>query len=187
MTMQEPVTVTVEPTPNPAARKFAVGRTLSHDPFEVARTDADAGRFSDIFAIPGIVSVFVGVDFISLVADDEDVWTEAKPLARAAITSLLQDRTTLLSATPTDQPAAAAETDPVVVRIKELIETHIRPAVANDGGDIVYRSFENGTLKLDLKGACSSCPSSSATLKQGVQNMMQYFIPEVITVEAVSA
>lgn len=136
-----------------------------------------------VFKVEGVAGVFLGHDFVSVTKADDVEWGVVKPGILAAI---LEHYT---SGQPVIREAAAAaesseDDDEVVVEIKELIETRVRPAVAQDGGDIVFDRFENGVVYLHLQGACAGCPSSTATLKSGIENMLKHYIPEVESVEA---
>jgi Fe-S cluster biogenesis protein NfuA len=138
-----------------------------------------------LFAIDGVSGVFFGSDFIA-VTKDAGEWQQLKPMILGAIMEHFMSGATLLAAGGTEQTeadeffeAADAET---VATIKELIETRVRPAVANDGGDITFRGFKDGVVYLNMKGACSGCPSSTATLRHGIQNLLRHFVPDVTEV-----
>ena len=178
--------IQTEPTPNPATLKFLPGRTVSETAtYDFA--DIDAAKISPLaqrlFAIDGVAGVFLGSDFISVAKNEARDWAILKPQVLAAIMEHFTQGQPVVIA----QDSASAETgeeDPLVTQIKELIETRVRPAVAQDGGDIVFRRFEDGIVYLHMQGACSGCPSSTATLKHGIENMLKYYVPEVVAVEA---
>lgn len=173
--------IQTENTPNPLTRKFVIGFHLTDSPYEVASLDTVPEVLNPLFAI-GVASVFVGRDYLSLTIEDATLWPELQANARQVITDASDALKTLSRSETTD-----ATDDPVVERIKGLLDTHIRPAVAHDGGDVRYHSFDDkGVLHLEMSGACSGCPSSTATLKLGIRNMMRHFVPEVRDVEAVA-
>lgn len=170
--------VFTESTPNPLTRKFSFGRDLANTPFEAGAHPALAPLLD-----AGVMSVFVGADYLSLTVGDADHWTETAPKAISAI----QDNVEAIVAMAREKGEAGSAVesdDPVVRRIMEILDTNIRPAVAHDGGDVNFVAFDDGVLVLEMSGACSGCPSSTATLKMGIQNMMSYFVPEVRDVVA---
>ncbi|HYG29129.1 MAG TPA: NifU family protein [Allosphingosinicella sp.] len=187
--------IETEPTPNPATLKFLPGRTVMEAGTRDFATpeDADASPLaSAVFSTGEVEGVFFGRDFISVTAAPGVDWRQLKP----EVLSILLDH--FSSGAPLFNPGTAAgisvppETigeDPadaaVVAQIRELIETRVRPAVAQDGGDIVYRGFSQGTVYLALHGACSGCPSSTMTLKNGIEGLLRHYVPEVEAVEAV--
>ena len=173
--MTRPV-VHVENTPNPLVRKFSFGETLTDSPYE-------AGAHSALVPLleAGAISVFVGTDYLSLSVGDADDWASVQPRAVAAIEEGAEALATMDVEHAT---VSEAPTDPVVAKIMEILDRNIRPAVARDGGDVKFLSFDDGVLMLEMKGACSGCPSSTATLKTGILNMMSYFVPEVRDVVA---
>ena len=178
--------IETESTPNPATLKFLPGRDILGD-----RTadfiDADAALGSPLadalFGIAGVRRVFLGSDFVSVTKDEAADWAEVKP----QVLGLLMDH--LSSGAPImGTPGAAEEEDvapedaEVVAQIKELLDERVRPAVAGDGGDIIFRGFRDGVLSLRMQGSCSGCPSSTATLKHGIENLLKHYIPEVRSV-----
>ncbi|ODN72216.1 NifU family protein [Methylobrevis pamukkalensis] len=183
--------IQTEATPNPATLKFLPGKVVWADgPLEYTTQEA-ASRSplaQAIFAVPGVTSVFFGYDFVTVTKDDSD-WAHLKPAILGAIMEhfvsglpvVLADEPVVASAEDFDE--ADAET---VATIKELLETRVRPAVAQDGGDITFRSFKDGIVYLNMRGACAGCPSSTATLRHGIQNLLRHFLPEVEEVRAVS-
>ncbi len=183
--------IQTEATPNPATLKFLPGRVVMADGTFDAR-DAESAAASPLaerlFEIPGVAGVFFGYDFVT-VTKSEGEWQHLKPAILGAIMEHF------MSGAPVVQPEAqageeegeffdTADTD-TVATIKELIETRVRPAVANDGGDITFRGFKDGVVYLSMKGACSGCPSSTATLRHGIQNLLRHFVPDVTEVRPV--
>ena len=141
-----------------------------------------------LFAVPGVTGVFFGYDFITVTKADGD-WARLKPAVLGAIMEHYMSGAPILGADE-DPAAGVEEYDPAdeetVATIKELLETRVRPAVAADGGDITFRSFKDGVVYLNMRGACAGCPSSTATLRHGIQNLLRHFLPEVEEVRAVS-
>ena len=178
--------IQTEATPNPATLKFIPGRdvmpagTADYRDFSAATNSPLAQR---LFATDGVKAVFLGSDFITVTKHDAVDWQVLRP---AVLGAVMEHFTAGLPVVNDDAVATDAESnDPIVVQIKELIETRVRPAVAADGGDIVYRGFEGGVVLLEMQGSCSGCPSSTATLKHGIENMLKHFVPEVQSVRAV--
>eukprot|EP00471_Norrisiella_sphaerica_P011591 CAMPEP_0184503288 /NCGR_PEP_ID=MMETSP0113_2-20130426/51804_1 /TAXON_ID=91329 /ORGANISM="Norrisiella sphaerica, Strain BC52" /LENGTH=210 /DNA_ID=CAMNT_0026892759 /DNA_START=197 /DNA_END=829 /DNA_ORIENTATION=+ len=143
----------------------------------------------NIFRIEGVEGVFLGPDFLSVTMKDEELWPEIQAEVYTAIREFYEDGKPILEdsfAKPNDAGTTILEgDDSTVILIKDLLETRIRPTVQEDGGDIAYRGYENGIVKVELQGSCVGCPSSSVTLKQGVQNMLMHYIPEVMGIEEV--
>lgn len=184
--------IQTEPTPNPATLKFLPGRQVMTagvaeftDPAEAKRLSPLAAR---LFEVEGVRSVYLGGDFISVTKAEDEEWHLLKPAVLGAIMEhfLSGDPVAFKGAELAETGAAAAEDDETVRQIKELIETRVRPAVAQDGGDIVFHGFERGVVYLHLRGACSGCPSSIITLKNGIENLLKYYVPEVTEVRALS-
>jgi Fe-S cluster biogenesis protein NfuA len=192
----DPMLIQTEPTPNPSTLKFLPGQAVMTGGTRDFATpeEAEASPLAEaIYSIGDVEGVFFGRDFISVTAAPGVEWRDLKP----QVLSVLLDH--FSSGAPLFRPGSAAgisvapadgiEDDPedadVIAQIKELIETRVRPAVANDGGDIVYRGFKDGKVYLGLHGACSGCPSSTMTLKQGIESLLKHYVPEVETVEAV--
>jgi len=187
--------IQTETTPNPATLKFLPGRAVMEAGTRdfASPEDAEASPLaSAIFSTGEVEGVFYGRDFISVTAAPGVDWRRLKP----EVLSILLDH--FSSAAPLFNPGSAAgisvppetiEEDPadaeLVAQIRELIETRVRPAVAQDGGDIVYRGFSQGIVYLALHGACSGCPSSTMTLKNGIEGLLKHYVPEVEAVEAV--
>ena len=183
--------IQTEPTPNPATLKFLPGRTVIASGtanFTEAETAARLSPLAErLFSLPEVTGVFLGADFITVTKDGAGDWYQLKPAILAAIMEhFTAGRPVLLAAVD----SAVAETsqedeDEVVSQIKELLETRVRPAVAQDGGDIIFHNFEDGVVYLHMQGSCSGCPSSTATLKAGIENMLRHYLPEVVEVRAV--
>jgi Fe-S cluster biogenesis protein NfuA len=180
--------IQTEATPNPATLKFLPGRPVLEtgtldlrDPGEAAKSPL-AER---LFAISGVNGVFFGSDFIT-VSKSEGEWPQLKPAILGAIMEHFMSGAPLLregesGAAADDEFFESADAD-TVATIKDLIETRVRPAVANDGGDITFKGFKDGIVYLHMKGACSGCPSSTATLRHGIQNLLKHYVPDVIEV-----
>ena len=181
--------IQTEQTPNPATLKFLPGRAVMAsgtanfpDPSGAERSPL-AQR---LFALSGVTGIFLGSDFITVSKDETVDWYQLKPSVLGAIMEHFTAGQPVLLETASEAAAGDAEDDDeVVAQIKELIETRVRPAVAQDGGDIIFNRFEpdTGVVWLHMRGACSGCPSSSATLKAGVENMLKHYVPEVTRVE----
>jgi Fe-S cluster biogenesis protein NfuA len=178
--------IQTEPTPNPATLKFLPGRpVLDAGTFE-ATSAAEAERSplaKALLEIPGVRGVFLAPDFIS-VTKGEGEWTHLRPAVLGVVTEFFLSGAPALSGTSAAQQEFYDSADQDVVdTIKDLIETRVRPAVAGDGGDIIFKGFRDGVVYLGMKGACSGCPSSTATLKHGIENLFKHFLPEVKGVE----
>jgi Fe-S cluster biogenesis protein NfuA len=185
--------IQTEATPNPATLKFLPGRVVMPEGTFDARDAAGAAASplaQRLLEIPGVAGVFFGHDFVT-VTKGEGEWQHMKPAILGAIMEHFMSGAPILSgeggpaATADGEEFFDAEDAPTVETIKELLETRIRPAVAGDGGDITFRGFKDGVVYLNMKGACSGCPSSTATLKHGIQNLLRHFLPDVREVEAV--
>jgi Fe-S cluster biogenesis protein NfuA len=182
--------IQTEPTPNPAALKFLPGRAvLSHGTLDIRDKDgaAQSPLAERLFAVPGVSGVFFGSDFISVTKASGE-WQQLKPAILGAIMEHFMSGVPLLSGEAGAAPAAGADEffdakdAETVATIKELLETRVRPAVENDGGDISFRGFKDGVVFLDMKGACAGCPSSTATLRHGIQNLLRHYVPDVVEV-----
>jgi Fe-S cluster biogenesis protein NfuA len=188
--------IRTETTPNPATRKFLPGQTVMESgtrDFADAETAAASPLAEALFATGMVEGVFFGRDFISVTAAPGVSWTDLEP----TVLEILLDH--FVTAAPLFKPGMAAgiqisddagfEEDPedadIIDQIKELIDTRVRPAVAQDGGDIVYKGYRDGRLFLSMHGACSGCPSSTITLKRGIESLIRHYVPEVESVEAV--
>jgi len=177
--------IQTEITPNPNTLKFLPGKIVSEvGPVEFINKDKTNNELvRNILSITGINMVFLGNDFITVKKNEELMWDDLKHIIISLINDYyLEGRKSVLN--KTEQVEEDIPQDEVVKKINEILYTKIRPAVARDGGDIKFKSFKDGLVKVELKGSCSGCPSSVMTLKQGVQNLLCHYIPEVKTVEA---
>ncbi len=182
--------IETEGTPNPATLKFLPGRYVmgaSTADF-ASRDSAERSPLAGaLFALPGVARVFLGGDFITVTKVEETSWQALKPQVLAAIMEhFVAGRPVIEGAADEDLvEEIAPEDEEIVAQIRELLDTRVRPAVAGDGGDIVFRGYREGIVKLHMQGACSGCPSSRATLKHGIENMLRHYVPEVVAVEQV--
>jgi NFU1 iron-sulfur cluster scaffold homolog, mitochondrial len=193
--------IQVEPTPNPASLKFLPGLDVlgwqqSEDgegerqtkSMDIPRSEAFKSPLAQVlYGVDGVVGVFLGSDFVTVTKDEFAEWTSIQPQLFSLMTDFFHAEKDVLDENAVaNADTAIQEGDSEVVRmIKELLETRVRPAVAVDGGDIVYHGFEDGVVLLKMQGSCKGCPSSSVTLKQGIERMMMHWIPEVLGVVAV--
>ena len=188
--------IQTEATPNPATLKFLPGQTVMTGGTRDFATpeDAEASPLADaIFSTGDVEGVFFGRDFVSVTAAPGVEWRELKPQVLGVLLDHFSSGAPLfppgsaagISVAPPEEIGDNPEDAEIVAQIRELIETRVRPAVAQDGGDIVYRGFQKGTVYLALQGACSGCPSSAMTLKQGIEGLLKHYVPEVEAVEAV--
>ncbi|CAH2005994.1 unnamed protein product [Acanthoscelides obtectus] len=183
--------VQTQETPNPNSLKFLPGVKVLDDGQTMDFPTGQAAYCSPLgkllFRIEGVKGVFLGPDFITVTKADDDVdWKLLKPEIFATIMDFFASGLPVLNeGTPNQDTQINEDDDEVVQMIKELLDTRIRPTVQEDGGDIVFVGYDSGIVKLKMQGACTSCPSSVVTLKNGVQNMLQFYIPEVIEVEQV--
>ena len=185
--------IQTEATPNPATLKFLPGEVVAEaGPVDFAQASAADGvspLAEKLFATAGVEGVFFGYDFITVTKSDELEWQHMKPAVLGVIMEHFMSGAPVMSAgeTATDLPEGFVEegSEEIVSTIKELLETRVRPAVAQDGGDITFHGYKDGHVFLRMRGACAGCPSSTATLQHGIQNLLRHFIPEVQTVEAV--
>ncbi|MDJ0949616.1 MAG: NifU family protein [Alphaproteobacteria bacterium] len=177
-----------EPTPNPATLKFLTGAAVMPSGTANFPTPESAGRSplaEALFRIDGVTGVFLGADFITVAKADEADWDALEPALTAAIADHFANGRPVLTAAGEDETAAEDGADgEIVAQIRELLDTRVRPAVAMDGGDIVFQGYEDGVVYLYMQGACAGCPSSTATLKMGIENMLKHYIPEVVEVRA---
>ncbi|MGK9054494.1 NifU family protein [Neorhizobium sp. CSC1952] len=185
--------IQTEATPNPATLKFLPGKVVMERGTADFRNagEAEASPLaSRLFSVSGVSGVYFGYDFITVTKDDAE-WQHLKPAILGSIMEhfmsgqpVMGGASTLAEDLDQDGEFFDEEDETLVATIKELLETRVRPAVAQDGGDITFKGFRDGTVYLNMKGACSGCPSSTATLKHGVQNLLRHFVPEVQAVEA---
>ena len=186
--------IRTEQTPNPATRKFLPGQTVMDSgtrDFPDAESAEASPLAAGLFATGMVEGVFYGHDFVSVTAAPGVSWTDLDPIVVEALLDHFVTGAPLFRA----GTAAAIEVDAdfeedpddadIIDQIKDLIETRVRPAVAQDGGDIVYRGYKDGRLYLAMQGACQGCPSSAITLKRGIESLIRHYVPEVESVEAV--
>jgi Fe-S cluster biogenesis protein NfuA len=184
--------IQTEPTPNPATLKFLPGREVlpgrSVQFSEAGEAESVSPLAARLFSVDGVKSVYLAGDFISVTKEEGFDWYMLKPAVLGAVMEhfmsgdpVVREQTELPESAP-----AADESDPTIRQIMELIETRVRPAVARDGGDITFQGFERGIVYLNMRGACSGCPSSTLTLKSGIENLLKYYVPEVVEVRAVA-
>lgn len=183
--------IQTEATPNPATLKFLPGQAVmpsgSAD-FPSAESAAASPLAARIFATDGVAGVFLGPDFVSISKADAVEWAHIKPAILGAIMEHYQSGQPVIAGDGSAPEAHAGhdgEDAEIVGQIKELLDTRVRPAVAQDGGDITFHGFDRGVVYLHMKGACSGCPSSTMTLKAGIENLLRHYIPEVTEVRPV--
>jgi Fe-S cluster biogenesis protein NfuA len=180
--------IQTESTPNPATLKFLPGcavMTRGTANFADVEEAQNSPLAMSLFATEGVLGVFLGSDFITVSKAPNKEWDVMKPLILGAIMEHFQSGRPVIEAEETADATAGGEDEGIVGQIKELIDTRVRPAVAQDGGDIIYKGFEDGIVYLHMQGACAGCPSSTMTLKHGIENMLRYYVPEVQEVRAV--
>ena len=181
--------IQTETTPNPNAVKFIPGNEISPSQNFDFRTPEEAMSVSPLakmlFEIGDVTGVYLARDFVSVTKDDSADWAMIKPRVLAVIMDHALSGLPVVDEKAVADKQAAAQNDPVVAQIIDILDERVRPAVANDGGDIVFDRFEDGVLYLHLRGACAGCPSATMTLKQGIENMMKHFVPEVQEVRQV--
>lgn len=187
--------IQTEATPNPATLKFLPGRVVMQDGTADFRDEEEAALQSPLaarlFSVSGVKGVFFGHDFVTVTKDETD-WQHMKPAVLAAIMEHFMSGAPVMASTGAGDASAMGDgeffdegDEEIVVTIKELLDTRVRPAVAQDGGDITFKGFRDGTVYLNMRGACAGCPSSTATLKHGIQNLLRHFVPEVQQVEQI--
>ena len=179
--------IQTEMTPNPATMKFLPGRAVVESGTANFTSPEEATRSPlalRLFELDGVTGVFLGNDFITVTKTSDHDWQVMKPMVLSAI---MEHFTSGEAVVAEDDEIAygEGEDDELSAQIKELIDTRVRPAVAQDGGDIIFRGFEDGVVYLHMQGSCSGCPSSTATLKHGIENMLRYYVPEVLEVRPV--
>ena len=184
--------IQTEPTPNPATLKFIPGKTVLGDGTLDFRdkSEATASPLAQrLFGVDGVTGVFLGSDFISVTKGEADEWQHIKPAILGAIMEHYLSGAPVVTDGEVSGEDAHEHYDPAdedtVKTIKELLDTRVRPAVANDGGDIVFHGFKDGVVFLHMRGACSGCPSSTATLRHGIENLLRHFCPDVQEVRPV--
>lgn len=181
--------IQTETTPNPATLKFLPGRDVLGQGAADFKTAEDAAQrsplASKLFGVDGVTGVFLGADFVTVTKADDKDWHLLKPSLLGAIMEHFTSGAPALTAEQgSAHGAAGAEDGEIVSQIVELLDTRVRPAVAQDGGDIVFDRFEDGIVYLHMQGSCAGCPSSTATLKAGIENMLRHYIPEIVEVRA---
>jgi Fe-S cluster biogenesis protein NfuA len=183
--------IQTESTPNPATLKFLPGQTvleMGTADFPSSETAGKSPLAARIFAVAGVTGVFFGTDFVTVTKAEAVDWGHIKPAILGAIMEHYQSGAPVIEG---EQAAAHQAHDgpdgDIVRQIKELLDTRVRPAVAQDGGDITFHGFDRGIVYLHMKGACAGCPSSTLTLKMGIENLLRHYIPEVTEVRPVAA
>ncbi len=180
--------IQTETTPNPLTLKFIPGEIVMESGTAEFRSPAEAvvSPFATrLFRLQGVTGVFYGRDFIAVTKDEARDWAVLKPLILGMVMDhFSQAEPTLFTAPPAAVTRVTTSDDPVTQKIIDLLEKRIRPAVAQDGGDITFVRFENGVVYVQMRGACAGCPSSTITLKAGIENMLRHYVPEVTEVRA---
>lgn len=177
----------METTPNPESLKFLPGVTVLNEGtkfFQKGDSCTASPLAARLFSVEGIEGVFFGADFVTITKSEKEEWIYLKPSILNTLMEHFVANLPVLLENSEHLESVVESSDPVIRQIREIIETRVRPAVARDGGDITFDRFEEGIVYLRLQGACSGCPSSSATLKAGIENMLRYYVPEVIEVRA---
>lgn len=182
--------IQTETTPNPSTLKFIPGRVVMSSGtahFENNESAVNSPFALRLFKVDGVKGVFFGSDFITITKQDSYTWEVLKPVLLGAIMEHYSSDEKIISKSEKNTKLSdhnQAQDSEIVKQIKDLIETRVRPAVAMDGGDIVFDSFKKGIVYLHMQGSCAGCPSSTATLKSGIENMLKHYIPEVTEVKA---
>ncbi|MFA4995397.1 MAG: NifU family protein [Bdellovibrionales bacterium] len=180
--------IQTEETPNPATMKFVPGReVLGQGTLDIvsSKEAAQSPLAERLFGIDGVRGVFLGADFITVTKAEDRTWPSLKPAILTAIMDHFTSGKPMVTGSAPTQTASPADEGEIVAKIRDLLDHKIRPAVAQDGGDITFQRFEDGVVYLTLKGACSGCPSASLTLKAGVESLLRHYIPEVREVRQV--
>lgn len=185
--------IQIEETPNPDALKFLPGQEILPEGSMEFKSEEEASvspLATCLLKIVGVQSVFLGTDFISITKESKKDWFVLKPLVLSTLMEALTTKIPVLDENAKPQTSGAtnkvqADDSEIVAQIKELLETRVAPAVAQDGGEIVFHDFDEGIVYLEMRGACSGCPSSTMTLKAGIENMLRYYVPEVQEVRPV--
>lgn len=180
--------IQTEITPNPNAIKFLLEEKISDNPihFSSIEESQNVDLVKKLFSIEGVESVFYGFNFITITKSAISEWDEMKPYIMSCIMDHISSGLLPLDGMREEKnPEYSDDLTEVEKQIIEIIETRVRPSVAMDGGDITYCGFKEGIVYLELKGSCAGCPSSTVTLKEGIESMLQYYVPEVISVEAI--
>ena len=181
--------IQTEQTPNPDSLKFLSDKTVSSigtEEFQKKKIKDIKNTFiKNLLNFKGVELVLLSESFITVKKTQETSWSELKPTVISHINDYFQKNNKPILSVEVDTKNAIESSDEIVIKIKEVLDTKIRPAVARDGGDIKFKSFTEGVVRVELQGSCSGCPSSLMTLKQGVQNLLCHYIPEVKSVEAI--
>ncbi len=179
--------IQTEQTPNPSTLKFLPGRVVM-EKGTMDFADADSAQPSPLarrlFAVEGVERVFFGADFVTVTKAADKDWQMLKPAILGGIMEHYTSGEPVIASGAAAAEGDAVDDDEVVAQIKELLETRVRPAVAQDGGDIIFQDFRDGVVYLHMQGSCSGCPSSTATLKMGIENLLKHYVPEVVEVQA---
>ena len=178
--------IQTEVTPNPNSLKFLPGKNVSNSgPYEItSKEDTQNALVRNILSINGVEGIFLGQDFISVNKNESTKWDEIKHIVISLINDFYDDGNKAILEN-IEQNSESQEYKEIEKKIIKILETKIKPAVAKDGGDIKFMEFKNGVVKVQLQGSCVGCPSSTMTLKQGVQNLLKHYIPDVKQVEAI--
>ena len=185
--------IQTESTPNPATLKFLPGQTVLETgtaDFPTADAAGNSPLATRIFGVDGVTGVFFGNDFVTVTKSEDTEWDHIKPAILGAVMEHFQSGAAVMegeSSAPSGHAEHEGEDAEIVGQIKELLDTRVRPAVAQDGGDIVFHGFDRGVVYLHMQGACAGCPSSTLTLKMGIENLLRHYIPEVVEVRPVAA
>ena len=181
--------IQTELTPNPKTVKFIPGKEVSPIKsinFSSINDAASSPLAKRLFLIDGVDSIFLGSDFISITKSENIDWQELKPLILSQVMQHYMAGDSIIKEVKEDLPIELSEEDKeIATQIEDLLETRVRPSVASHGGDIVFHNYSEGIVELEMRGACSGCPSSMATLKMGVENMLKHYIPEIMEVREV--
>ena len=181
--------IQTEHTPNPATLKFLPGQPVMESGTANFTSSGEAQNSPlamGLFGVDGVSGIFLGSDFITVTKTDDKDWEILKPQILGSIMDHFQSGKAVMTETAEQGGAEESKTEnDLDKKIKELIDTRVRPAVAQDGGDIIYKGFEDGIVYLHMQGACAGCPSSTVTLKHGIENMLRHYIPEVTEVRAI--
>ena len=180
--------IQTETTPNPATLKFLPGReVMASGTADFANREAAVRSplAERLFDIDGVTGVFLGSDFVTVTKTGEKDWYVLKPAILGMVMEHFTSGRPIILPETGEAASDGAEDSEIVIQIKELLETRVRPAVAQDGGDIVFHGFEDGVVYLHMQGSCAGCPSSTATLKSGIENMLRHYVPEVQEVRAI--
>ena len=181
--------IQTEPTPNPDSLKFISEKTISAvgtEEFQKSKINEASNSFvKELLGFNGVELVLLSKNFLSVKKTKDVTWDDLKPMVISHLNDYFEKNNQPILSKDQIQPDNVNENDETVIKIIEVLDTKIRPAVARDGGDIKFKSFEKGVVKVELQGSCSGCPSSLMTLKQGVQNLLKHYVKEVNSVEAI--